>query len=165
MGLSSVVVVADNIGIDTSGIQLPFTPGDTYPVGAAVQLTVRNQPFPPGPPTRVVPVITAVALTYGRFGVGQDPPPIEPEEHSLRELAFDAVYRAGSWSASGNTATLDIAVSAALRDNSPSGEDSAPDDPFIASLEVRAICIWTTDTLTPWEQLVRVVGNILRIRP
>jgi hypothetical protein len=39
-----------------------------------------------------------------------------------------------------------------LRDNTPAGEDSQPDDPFVAEFKVQALCIWTEST--------DVIGNI-----
>jgi hypothetical protein len=157
MPISSVVVVADSLGIDTAGIQLAFTPGDPYPVEGRLRLYVHDQPLPqPQPPTRVVPAIQNVHLSYGRLGEGQQPPPLEPDEHWLRELSFNVSYVNGSWQVSGNQAHVDVVVRAALRDNTPSGESSEPDDPFVAFVDVQALCIWTTRTFSFWELLRRI---------
>jgi hypothetical protein len=159
MAVSSIVVVADNLGIDTVGIDLAFAPGNPYPVEGDVRLYVQGQPFPLRPPTSVVPAITNVHLSYGHFGEGQIPPPLEPDEHWLRELSFGAWYIAGSWRAAGNEATVDIGVSAGLRDNSPPGEQSPPDDRFVASITVQALCIWTEASLTFWERIRGIISG------
>jgi hypothetical protein len=162
MAISSIVVVADSVGIDTQGIQVAFRPGDPYPVRGTVRLRVTGQPFPPprrrlvdlarlsGPPTRVVPSIVAVHLTYGRLGEGQAPAPLEPDERWLREMTFGASFVGGSWRvnpADASVATLDVTVYAGLRDNTPPGEYSAPDDPFVAFFDVQALCIWTAEPI------------------
>lgn len=161
MTFNSIVVVADDLGLDTVGIDLAFAPGDPYPIEGRVRLWVQDrQPFPLRPPTRVVPTITNVHLSYGRFGGGQTPAPLEPDEHWLRELSFGASYIAGSWSAAANEATVDIRVSAGLRDNTPPGEHSPPDDPFVAHITVQALCIWTEATLTLWERIRGAGGHV-----
>ena len=55
-----------------------------------------------------------------------------------------------------------IEVEAGLRDNSPSGSDP-PDDAFVCSLEVRAVCIWTETTPSPIDQLIGEVRRVIRI--
>jgi hypothetical protein len=174
VAINSVLVVADNIGIDTSGIQLAFLPGDQYPVRGVVRLFVRGQPFPPptpafrlgwwstglsGPPTRVVPTISSVHLSYGRLGQGQAPAPIEPDEHWLRELTFNASYVRESWEVHGDEATVDIQIEAGLRDNTPPGEQSVPDDPFVVFMNVQALCIWTAQ-ITALSTILGATGSI-----
>jgi hypothetical protein len=165
VGITSVVAVADNIGFEGGGIQLAYTPGDAYPLSGRTRLFVRGQPFPAAAPTRVVVAVTSLWLSYGRFGEGSQPPPLEPDEHWLRELAFDAGYRQGSWAVSGNEASIDVNVSFRLRDNTPGGEDSEPDDPFVAFLDAQALCIWTTKTLTWLERIERLGSSIRALRP
>ncbi|HEY3764101.1 MAG TPA: hypothetical protein VGL44_03000 [Gaiellales bacterium] len=161
MALSSVVAVADNLGIDTSGVTFWFTPGDPYPPAGQVQLSIRNQPFLPQEPSMVVPAVTSVSFAYGAPEAGVQPPPLIPQDHYLRELFYDTSYRQGSWSVSGNTATLLIDAEAGLRDNSPSG-DSPPDDAFRCVLQVRAICIWTQPTPSLIDQIVRDFRRVIR---
>lgn len=147
MAITSVVVVADDETVEGGGSTLEFTPGDPYPVGGTQQLRVRQQPFPrPGPPTRVVPSIVEVQLSYGHFqsSDGVQPAPFQADEHSFRELRFSADYVPGSWQVVGDEGLLQVRISGGLRDNTPSG-DAEPDDPFIARLRVQAICIWTTE--------------------
>ena len=119
MAISSVVAVADNDTIEGGGAQFAFVPGDPFPISQNVALTVRQQPFLPQAPSRVVPAITSVSLSYGRLTDNQSPPSVIPEDHYLRMFSFDAGYVQGSWQASGSTATLRIGLTAALRDNSP----------------------------------------------
>ena len=161
MAQSSVVAVADNDGIDTSGVTFWFTPGDDYPPSGQVQLSIRNQPFLPQEPLVVVPAVTSVSFAYGAPEQGVQPPPLIPQDHALRELFYDTSYRRGSWAVSGSTATLLIDVDAGLRDNSPSGA-SPPDDPFRVHLEVRAICIWTQTAPTLLDQLLRDLRQVVR---
>ena len=162
MALSSVVAVADNIGIDTSGVSLVFTPGSGYPATNDVQLTVRNQPLLSRQPDVVLPAVTSVSFTYGALEEGVQPPAVIPQEHWLREIFYSTAYRRGSWQASGATGTLVIDVEAGLRDNSPSGSDP-PDDAFVCSLEVRAVCIWTETTPSPLDQLIGEVRRVIRV--
>ena len=86
MALSSVVAVADNIGIDTSGVSLVFTPDSGYPATNDVQLTVRNQPLLSRQPDVVLPAVTSVSFTYGALEEGVQPPAVIPQEHWLREI-------------------------------------------------------------------------------
>jgi hypothetical protein len=162
MALSSIVAVADNIGIDTSGVTLLFTPGSSYPAAGEVQLTVREQPVLSRQPDVVLPAVTSVSFTYGELEEGVQPAPVIPQEHWLREIFYDTAYQQGSWRVSGNTGTLMIAVQAGLRDNSPSGSEP-PDDPFVCSLEVRAVCIWTETTPSPLDQLIGEVRRVIRV--
>jgi hypothetical protein len=155
MAISSVVLVADNAGIDTVGAELVFMPGGSYPATAEMALYVREQPVPSavpglldritgaaaGPPDRVVPAITDVRLTYGRLTRDSQPPRIEPADHWLRELSFSASYVRDSWRVVDGVPRLLLAVSAGLRDNSPPGD--MPDDGFVAHLDAQALCIWT----------------------
>lgn len=163
MTINSIVVVADNTGIDTVGVDLSFAPGNAYPAEATLRLYVRDQPFPrTGAPTRVVPAIQSVHLTYGHYGAGQIPPPLEPDEHWLRELSFSVWYRRGSWRVTGNEATVDVGVSAGLRDNTPPGADSPPDDPFVAHVNVQALCIWTQSKISLLDRIRGLPGGSLR---
>ncbi len=41
MALSCVVAVADNVGIDTSGVTIAFVPGHDYPASAHAELPLR----------------------------------------------------------------------------------------------------------------------------
>ena len=169
MGINSVVVVADNAGIDSSGVEFAFQPGGRYPSAAQMTLYVQNSPVPPlnatiierltggtfGPPDRVVPAITDLQLTYGTLSSDSQPPRIEPAEHWVRELRFSAAYIRNSWRIVDGTAQLQIEVTAGLRDNTPSGDE--PDDPFVAYMYVQALCIWTRQ-----PRSIRFVG---RLRP
>jgi hypothetical protein len=165
MGITSVVAVADNIGIEGGGLDVVYTPGDPYPPSGQTRLFVRDQPFPHDPPNRVVVAVTSVCLSYGRFGEGSQPPPLEPDEHWLRELGFDAGYRQGSWAVSGNEASIDVGVTCRLRDNTPGGEQSEPDDAFVAHVDLEGLCIWTTVTLTLLERIERAMENVRALRP
>jgi hypothetical protein len=42
-------------------------------------------------------------------------------------------------------------------DNTPSGEPPEPDDPYAARVDVRALCIWTTE--------VTILGWLAELRP
>ncbi|HEX5261043.1 MAG TPA: hypothetical protein VFW18_06160 [Gaiellales bacterium] len=53
-----------------------------------------------------------------------------------------------------------IEVEAGLRDNSPT---DPPDDAFVCSLEVRAVCIWTGTTPSPIDQLIGEVRRVIRV--
>lgn len=164
MAISTVVAVADDTTMEGGGVSLSFEPGDSYPIQVNHRLYVRDQPFPrTEPPTRVVPSIIAVQLSYGRFTEGQSPPAIEPDEHSFRELTFYADYTRGSWQVNGTEGSVELGFSAGLRDNSPSGERAEPDDPFVAYLLVQALCIWTTEltVFDRFEGAIRDVRNIL----
>ncbi len=166
MAITSIVVVADDETIEGGGATLEFTPGNTYPVRANHPLYVRNQPFPAsGEPTRVVSSIVSLWLSYGHYdhgnGVAQQPPPFVPDEHWVREVTFSADYVPGSWQVAGGQASLQVALSGGIRDNTPA---NGPDDAFVAYLRVQAICIWTTE-VTLLEQLareVREVGHIFK---
>lgn len=165
MAINSIVVVADNTGDDTSVNDLSFTPGSRYPVEGTLRLTVQDQPFPrTDAPTRVVPAIQTVLFSYGHSS--EDPTEhtaaFVPDEHWLRELTFSATYVSDSWRVAGNQATVDIRVSAGLRDNSPAGEHSPPDDPFAAHVEVRALCIWTEETMPLFDRLRELTGVVVR---
>jgi hypothetical protein len=167
MAITSIVVVADDQTVEGGGATLEFTPGGGYPVAANHPLSVKQQPFPHTEPTRVVPSIVAARFSYGQFkppdGVGQQPAPFEPEEHSFREVSFSADYVEGSWQVIDNQGVLRVTISGGLRDNTPSG-DAEPDDPFIAYLRVQAICIWTTEItlLDQLGHLVRSIGTIFK---
>jgi hypothetical protein len=50
--------------------------------------------------------------------------------------------------------------SAGVRDNTPPGEQSQPDDPFVAFLNVQAPCIWTTQTKASIFDVFR--GTVVR---
>lgn len=148
MSISSVVAVADLRGVEGDTISFSFEPGDHYPVREVVHLYLRDQPFPQTEPTRVVPTFAGVTVSFGRELGGQLPPRVEPADHYFRELALDADYRRGpdSWHVDGNEARVALEISVGLRDNSPAGMDSPPDDPFVAWLRLEALCIWTTQT-------------------
>jgi hypothetical protein len=160
MAISSVVAVADRSTIEGDSVDLAFVPGDTFPVSHNVALSVQGQPFPNQPPTRVVPAITSLMLGYGRLTDNQQPPSVIPEDHYLRMLSFDVGYVHSSWQASGSTATLQVGVTVALRDNTPGGDDP-PDDPFVAILSVQAICIWTSTTGGLIGRLDHFLGGVL----
>lgn len=51
-------------------------------------------------------------------------------------------------------------MEAGLRDNSPT---DPPDDAFVCSLEVRAVCIWTGTTPSPIDQLIGEVRRVIRV--
>ncbi len=162
MAISSVVVVAEDMGTDTIGAELAFTPGQRYPVEQVLRLYVQGQPFPRiGSPNRVVPAIVRVQMSYGRYNERRVPPTLEPDEHWLRELAFDATFRPGSWRVNGNQASVDITISAGLRDNTPPGQQSEPDDTYVAHIVVKALCIWTIET----RKLSDLFRYILRYVP
>ncbi|MGN6558560.1 MAG: hypothetical protein ACTHLH_11210, partial [Solirubrobacterales bacterium] len=133
MNITSVVAVADLQGIDEPPA-LVFEPGHPYPVQAVLHLRVHGQPFPQTEPTRVVPNFAGVTVSYGRELRDQSPPGFEPADHYFRELALNADYRPGpdSWHVEGDEARVALVVSIGLRDNSPAGMDSPPDDPFVA---------------------------------
>ena len=171
MSISSVVVVADNQGIDTTGVEFAFVPGGGYPAEAVMTLTVSRPPWPPqtpslldrlrgaayGPPDYVVPAITTVKISYGTFVEGTSPPPIDPAEHWIRELKFDAWYVRDSWQIQHGIPQVTIGVTAGLRDNSPSGDE--PDDPFIAFMDAQALCIWTRESVGLGTILPRGMRN------
>lgn len=175
MAINSIVVVAEDTdaSIGTPDISLSFARGSTYPVETTLRLTVRDQPFPEFvAPTRVVPAIQSVFLSYGRFDAGEptsraasgDLVGFAPDEHWLRELTFSARYTDGSWRVDRDGAAVDIVVSAGLRDNTPAGEASQPDDPFVAQFKVQALCIWTELTLSLLDR-IRGIGGGIFVRP
>jgi hypothetical protein len=149
MAITSIVGVADGTGtVNIDDVQaFTFTPGGEYPAEVKRRLYIKSQPFPRiGPPTQVVPAVVGAWLSYGKYGdQPQQPPPFEPEEHALREFTFNARYVDGSWQVSGSEASLEVSISAGVMDNTPSGEPPEPDDPFAARVDVRALCIWTTE--------------------
>jgi hypothetical protein len=160
--ITTAIAVADNASIEGDSFTLEFKPGASYPDSAKVHLKVHDQPFPLDPPTRVVPAILGVFLSFGHTAEGTQPPPIEPAEHALRELSFEADYVPGSWHVEGSRADVEIFVSAGLRDNSPSG-DSPPDDPYVAYVRLQALCIWTTEQKTFLERIVQAIrGGVVR---
>jgi hypothetical protein len=148
MSITSVVAVADLRGIEGNALSFAFEPGDRYPVQEVVHLYLHDQPFPSTEPTRVVPTFAGVTVSYGRELGGQSPPRVDPADHYLRELTLNADYHRGpdSWHVDGSGARVAVQVSVGLRDNSPPGIDSPPDDPFVAWLRLEALCIWTTQT-------------------
>jgi hypothetical protein len=169
MTISSVVAVAElpwqREAINS--IDLSFGPRDSYPAVRPVHLEIRDQPIPAGPPTRVVPAITGVWLSYGtssnRLNDAPDPA-FEPAEHWLRELLFYAFFDRGdpmapNYRAVGDWASVTVGIGAGLRDNSPPGLDSEADDAFVAHVTVKALCIWTQETpaLLDW-----IRGNVVR---
>jgi len=48
----------------------------------------------------------------------------------------------------------DSAIDRALRDNPP-GDDATPDDQFVPTLGVQAICIWTSSSVRGLRRLLR----------
>jgi hypothetical protein len=160
MALSSVVAVADNGGIDPQTGPFAFVPGDAYPPSKTIELAIRDQPFLRSAPTAIVPAVAGASVTFGTLEQGTQPEPIIPQEHSLRELFFDATYMLGSWNGAGSTPTLRVNVSAGVRDNTPGGDDP-PDDPFVWFVAVRAICIWTQEAPTLLDQLVHDVRRVI----
>jgi hypothetical protein len=51
-------------------------------------------------------------------------------------------------------AVTDSAIDRALRDNPP-GDDATPDDQFVPTLGVQAICIWTSSSVRGLRRLLR----------
>jgi hypothetical protein len=164
--MRSVVAVAELPAESRATFPL-FYAGDEYPASALVTLEIRDQPVPrPHRPTKVLPAITGVRVTYGDFPnrttdihtAATDMPiaDFEPDEHWLRELRFSAFHPPTSWAEydregwywidpEDGMPKLRVHVTAGLRDNTPAGLRSNADDPFGAQIDVQALCIWTTE--------------------
>lgn len=167
MAITSIVALAEHHG-DREDVETPFIQDreltlnnqDWYPASERIDLVVRDQPFPlTEPPTFVLPTIVRVRVSYG--AVGFDPDAAVPEErlflvpeiHPVRELIFQASYAQRSWRVEGFVGRLYVNVGVGLRGDVPDGAQAAanldervPSFPFVARMNVKALCVWTRES-------------------